>query len=54
MKIENTVVTIVAKGRDIILGVKLSKDRRYLYFADTGAGICRVELATGEIEVLTS
>lgn len=54
LKIEGGEIIKLAQGKDIVLGVKLSKDRRYLYFADTGAGICRLDLSSRNIEVLTS
>lgn len=38
----------------MVLGVKLSPDRRYLYFADLKAGMCRLDLASKQIEVLTN
>lgn len=44
VRIKDEKIEVIAKGKDTILGVKLSKDLRHLYFADTGAGICRLDL----------
>jgi sugar lactone lactonase YvrE len=38
----------------MVLGVKLSPDRRYLYFVDSKAGMCRLDLTNSTIELLTS
>lgn len=52
--IENNELKVIAHGKGIILGIKLSEDEQNLYFVDLRAGMCRLNLLTKEIEVLTN
>lgn len=54
MKIDSSGVKKIGKGKGVILGVKLSQDNSQLFFVDIDKGMCKLDLSTGSITVLTN